>query len=558
MSTRIINSIKEQLDSGRWSDSTGIVRCIEKGDVTFQSLITAKIIRQDFLSNHKYKIDAALIFKWVLNEKIKIKSLEAILPEDDYAYISFTAIVEGINKKELKFKELISKGVLSKELVQEIGFENDLLMDWILIEKISLGEISNILNEDRFKMLIHSFLIPQLNNKSLSFKGLISNGVLDKQAFEKIKFDEENIINWIAQDGLRIEDLREVMSLNEYLSIKNKLEENIRLSSLFDSIKKDRLSDDEIKKYLDNKEITEKQLEINCGLNKERIAHIQGKPVDAIPPPPLPSADLERSLLSGRTDVFTFGVVGSGKSLFLGALFAYSQSIGKRIMEEAHQAAANYISYLSRAIRNGIPVEGTATNYAIHMPITFVNRKDHVESSWGMKKTKQKLHKLNFIEMSGEKFEDVWDTNSGFDWLSRYLVESNNKKIFFFVVDFFRHKSNMENSLSATQSEQFEYLLSVLQQKNIIKSTLSICMLITKWDLSPDQSDDAAREFVRENYLALYNAINLIKRTNPALDFVIHTFSIGDVSRTNTYKYNPKNCEKIFDWLCNTSTANLV
>jgi hypothetical protein len=558
MSTKIINSIKEQLDSGRWTDSTGIIRYIERGEVTFQSLITAQIIKKEFLTNKKFKIDASLIFKWILNEKIKIKSLETILPEDDYAYVSFTAIIEGINKKELKFKELISRSVLSKELVQEIGFENDLILDWVLNEKISLFEISNILNEDRFKNLVNSYLVPKLNNKTISIKGLLTSGILDKNSFDKIKFDDDTIINWIEQEGIKIEDMSELISSNQYFSIKNKILDNIKLSSLFDDIKRGRLSDDEIKRYLDKKEITEKQLESNCGLNKERIAEIQGKSVEAVPPPPLPSDDLEKSLLSGRTDVFTFGVVGSGKSLFLGALFAYSHGIGKRIMEEAHQAAANYISYLTRAIKNGIPVEGTATNYAIHMPITFVNRKDHEEGSWGRKITKQKLHKLNFIEMSGEKFEDIWDTSTGFDWLSRYLVESNNKKIFFFVVDYFRHRSNLENSLNATQSEQFEYLLSVLKQKNIIKSTLSICMLITKWDLSPDQSNDAAREFIRENYIALYNTINMIKRTNPALDFVIHTFSIGDVSRINTYKYNPKNCEKIFDWLCNTSTFSLV
>jgi hypothetical protein len=138
------------------------------------------------------------------------------------------------------------------------------------------------------------------------------------------------------------------------------------------------------------------------------------------------------------------------------------------------------------------------------------------------------------------------------------LVESNNKKIFFFVVDYYRHRTNLEHSLSATQSQQFEFLLTVLQQNNVIKSTLSICMLITKWDLSPDQSDDAAREFIRANYLALYNTIMRIKRTNPALDFVIHTFSIGEVTRINTYKFKPDNCEKIFDWLCNTSVYNLI
>ena len=172
---------------------------------------------------------------------------------------------------------------------------------------------------------------------------------------------------------------------------------------------------------------------------------------------------------------------------------------------------------------------------------------------------KQKFHPFNFIEMSGEHFQDIYTAQSDniFKWLKDYLFESNNKKIFFFAIDYFIHHSRSEGQLQATQSAQFINVINFLVQNELITDTIAICLLITKWDLCPNQTPEAAKVFLEGNYRNLFETCKDLERKYKDLEFKIFTFSIGDVRSSNAYTYRPEKSEGVFDWLCDVSYYEL-
>jgi hypothetical protein len=220
-----------------------------------------------------------------------------------------------------------------------------------------------------------------------------------------------------------------------------------------------------------------------------------------------------------------------------------------------------YTDFLIRAINSGRPIVGTSVDYALYLPITFKNKEGQLYKKNILSKAvpKQKFHPFNFIEMSGEHFQDIYTANSNniFKWLKDYLFESKNKKIFFFAIDYFIHQSKSEGQLHATQSAQFLNVINFLVQNDLISDTIAICLLITKWDLNTNQTHDEAKSFLEENYRNLFETCKDLARKYKDLEFKIFTFSIGNVRSSNAYTYIPEKSEGIFDWLCDVSYYDL-
>ena len=421
-------------------------------------------------------------------------------------------------------------------------------------------------------------VISQINRKNVTFKELLDNGALNKKVLSEIEFDDKFIIDRIVEEKLDIKVLEHIIPAAQYqriyarfLAEKEQEEEAAKakereakaaeIKEHFQKIKDKTYSNNEIRNLVLSGLLSRNEIMKHTYLSDEDMAEIMGDPVDSLLPPPLPPTAAEALLLDDRTDVFTFGVVGSGKSLFLGALFAYAEQRGLYRTEKAHKAAILYTDFLIRAIKSGRPIEGTALDYALYLPVTFKNKEGHAikKNLWSKPVVKHKYHPFNFIEMSGEHFQDIYTAEHDhiFKWLKDYLFESNNKKIFFFTIDYFIHQSNSEGQLQASQSAQFVNVLNFLQQNKLINGTIAICLLITKWDLCPNPSPEAAKSFLENCYRNLFETCKDLERNNKALDFKIFTFSIGDVRPSNAYTYRPEKSQGVFDWLCDVSYYEL-
>lgn len=419
-------------------------------------------------------------------------------------------------------------------------------------------------------------VISQINQDKVSFKELLEIGAFNKQILERIELPDKFVLDRIKEERINIHSLQDYFPTQQFQRIFIRLEQEQKAAQKakeeehraaqsserrehLNKIKQNLYEDHEIRTLVHNNSLTRDDILNNTPISYNMLAEIMGDPVEPMLPPPLPPTGSDVFLLEDRTDVFTFGVVGSGKSLFLGAVFAYAHSQGLYRTDQADKSATQYTDFLIRAINNGRPIVGTAIDYALYLPVTFKNKQQErvKKGFFGKAVMKKKFHPFNFIEMSGEHFQDIYSADNIFKWLKEYLFESRNKKIFFFTIDFFIHHTNSESQLEASQSAQFQNVLNFLEQSDLLGDTIAICLLITKWDLCPNPSAEAAKTFLESHYKNLYSTCKDLAESNRNLDFKIFTFSIGDVRSSNSYLYNPSQSQGIFDWLCDTSYYEL-
>jgi hypothetical protein len=439
----------------------------------------------------------------------------------------------------------------------------------------------------------------QIENNKCTIKELFEGAVFDKETLSKKDFLSDDFIDLIlaaiANKELSLESVKSVMPEEKFKHLKedifkreqedikrqediNRLESENRLKSILYDFEQNNLSKDDIKKYYEKGILSENDIRKQLKLNDGQIADILGKIVVPVEPPELPPHTSEYLLLEESTDVFTFGVPASGKSLFLGALFNYAFEKGLLRYANAHKAAQRYIAFLRENVKLGMPIGRTAEikikninpsdfdeeneeqdEQKLYLSVDFINKESILVKEGGYfssKVPRKKLHPFNFIETDGESFQDIFvaDDDRKFKWFKNYLFESENKKIFFFAIDYYIDKNNKRDQIKASQSDQFINLINYLVSNKLIKETLGICLLITKWDLSENQSIEAAERFIRENYNGLYSHCKDLEKH---LAFRVFPLSIGKFRPSNMYDFDLESCEDIFNWLTSVSSYKI-
>lgn len=408
-------------------------------------------------------------------------------------------------------------------------------------------------------------VIYHIDQKEITFKELLNAGAFNKQILSRIDIPTNYVVEWVIHENINIHMLQDYFPINQFQNILIQYEEIIQKErekerqEHLNKIRQNSYQDHEIKALVHNNSLTRDDILNNTHITHHILTEIMGDQVERLIPPLLPPPKDVNVHIEGRTDVFTFGVVGSGKSLFLGSMFKYAHSEGLLEYGNTDMAAIKYTNFLIDAIGQGRPILGNEADYTLYLPITFRSKNPvrFKKNRWTKATTKKKFHPFNFIEMSGEHFVDIWSENETIDWLKKYLFKSKNKKIFFFAIDYFIHHTNSEGQLEASQSAQFENVLNLLHHSNLLGDTIAICLLITKWDLSSNPSVEAAREFLDSNYKNLYSTCKHLSDNQKDLDFEIFVFSIGDVRNSGSYIYNSSSSSTIYDWLCDTSYYEL-
>lgn len=343
-----------------------------------------------------------------------------------------------------------------------------------------------------------------------------------RRLFDEGKFDPQELLSEgvVSQSFL---DQLYYISPEEHL-------DNIR-RNLYDAAK--------IRGLVERGEIYQADLE---GIYRpEVIDEIMGRPVAAITVDFGDWHDVP-PLKPNRVDVFVLGLATSGKSAFMSGLIYYAYSKGRLVTDIDYAVGAKYADTLIYAVRNSRLPPRTPVEYIQYMACDFKDNQGH-------------KHPLTFLEMSGENFQRVhFAKEDKIPGPFRQYLYSTNQKIIFLTIDYFIDSGfgGFQHD-SVTQSQRFEYILKFYDKIGTLKSTEAVCILITKWDLCKNPDKNAAiRDFLNKEYLSLLNLTKELQ-AKYGFKFEVYTFSLGEFDHRNSYVYNERDSEHIFNWLCSFS-----
>lgn len=238
----------------------------------------------------------------------------------------------------------------------------------------------------------------------------------------------------------------------------------------------------------------------------------------------------------GNTDVFFWGVPGSGKTCVLAGLMALSGQLGFRFDPMGPGGGGMYASEIQNYARHSMLPPKTDDLFIQVIDAQINDDNGHI-------------HKLSMIEMAGERTAQfaAMDNPSSFADLgpgAEALLSNDNNKVFFFVIDPTNDK-NVEiqgKTYWVKQSNVLNCVSSLLSKnKELMKKVVAIHIILTKSDTLGEYVDQNAIQQVLcdQGYQAVLADINDIldtydinKQTNFTLGlfpFCIGRFMAGDV-----------------------------
>lgn len=318
------------------------------------------------------------------------------------------------------------------------------------------------------------------------------------------------------------------------LAAKNYIEQDDLQQFYKQNIINQKFSNKDIIELLTERQITEAVLVKEGILKQEEVDYILGRPL------PLLKVDFESwdeipELLPNRFDVFVLGSVGSGKSAFMAGLFWYSRKNGLLINKTDHATGHVYLNAITDAVERGVLPPRTPEEKMQYMLCDF-------------KTPNNQYVPMTFVEMSGEVFQKCYGKKSE-DMPKNFkkYITHENSKVIMLAVDYNEHLSTSYSDIS--QASKFSFILQVLDKEEALKNAKAICILITKWDKSIDQSAEAAKAFLQEKYAEVYMLCEMMK-DKYKIKFEVYCFSLGQFTPRNSYVYDDKDSKLIFNWLC--------
>lgn len=268
--------------------------------------------------------------------------------------------------------------------------------------------------------------------------------------------------------------------------------------------------------------------------------------------PVLSLGEQPTSLPSGFTEVYFWGVAGSGKTTALAALLSTASSKG--YSELAQGDGYNYMVQLQNLFSNPISVlpGSTTTDKTQHLGFTLKRANETMARS------------VSLIELSGEIFQCFFykianlpfpspSHQQTFDLLTEYL-DSENPKIHFFFIDY--DFKNTPDSSGYRQSDYLNAAATYFKDNNIFKDkTEAIYVVVTKSDLM--KCDKAERiQYIKDylssnNYQAFVNALRsrCIENSINGKRLLGIDFSLGQIYFRKLCLFDSSSAENIIDVL---------
>lgn len=226
-------------------------------------------------------------------------------------------------------------------------------------------------------------------------------------------------------------------------------------------------------------------------LTDRAYAHIKRYPYLKAEQRELPMARLDNPQSEdGNTDVYFFGVPGSGKTCVLAGLMSLTGQLGFRFDPKGPGGGGNYAMELRNYARTSMLPPKTDDYY-----IQVIDGQINDEEG--------RLHKISLIEMAGERtaaFAAI-DNPTGLDDLgpgAAGLLNNDNRKVLFFVIDPTNEhliQTQEGNNQWIVQSDVLSCISSLLaKNKGLMKKVIAIHVILTKSDTLGDYADKTVIE----------------------------------------------------------------
>lgn len=280
--------------------------------------------------------------------------------------------------------------------------------------------------------------------------------------------------------------------------------------------------------------------------------------INNIHPPRLQLGATPDSIPDGFTEVYFWGLPGSGKTCALAAILSTAEQAG--YLDLATGPGYDYMTRLKN-----IFIESNA----ILPPPSPVETTQYLP--FALKKKNEKPRSVSLIELSGEIFQCFYYKNAGkslpsqshqdtFDTLINFL-NGKNRKIHFFFIDF-----EKENRIDADGYRQGDYLNAAsifFKNKDIFgKSTDAVYIVITKSDLMPCRKDEqisySKKHLEDHNFSSFINALKerCKQHSINAGKLTIEPFSLGKVYFQQICDFDKTSASKIIDILIDRIPPN--
>ena len=284
-------------------------------------------------------------------------------------------------------------------------------------------------------------------------------------------------------------------------------------------------------------------------LSDKAYSHIREYPTLQLEQRPLPLSRLDHPQSEdGNTDVFFFGVPGSGKSCVLAGLMAQTGNLGFSFDPRGNGGGGNYAIELRNYARRSMLPPKTDDLY-----IQVIDAEINDEQN--------RLHKLSLIEMAGERTaafaaienpENLEDLGPG----AAQLLSNDNNKVLFFVID----PTNEKNIRVSEDSDQWYMQSDVLncissllsKNKSLMKKIVAIHVILTKSDTLGEYVDATTLQQVltTQGYSAVLGDLkkicekyNINKQTG--FQVGIYPFCVGKFMPGDVYTFDDTDSLKI-------------
>lgn len=312
---------------------------------------------------------------------------------------------------------------------------------------------------------------------------------------------------------------RKACDLLEYIQENEK--EKIKI---LDEIKNNsnKYTPDVILEFIENKIISEDDL-LSIGIPKIIIENLSGKKEN------LTLGQIPDSLAEGYTEVYFWGLPGSGKTCALSAIL--SEGVSSGAIQTSDGPGLHYMNQLSNVFLENIGVlpERTPQEDTQYLPF-------EIKDESGI------YHPISLVELSGEIFRTFYLKSADqpvparlqevYERVISYL-SSNNKKIHFFIIDVTRDPRKKDKH-GITQKQYLIAMERFLDKSKIFKNTTDGVYIITtksdKLSEYPEERKEIAIQHLKTEYNAFVEALKRSLKNNKlsnGLDLI--PFSLGKV-----------------------------
>lgn len=376
----------------------------------------------------------------------------------------------------------------------------------------------------------------------------------DDEAWERAHYGNEVALsNYITNypTGKHVHEAKERI---EYLE-QARRDSQAAKQGILENIKRNpnSYSPDQIIGYLQNGTITKGEL-ISCNIPDSVVQSL-----DEINPPSLKLGDTPNSIPNGYTEVYFWGIPGSGKTCALAAILSTAEKLG--FLDIATGPGYNYMTLLKNIFTddNAVLPPPSPVETTQYLPFTLKMEDEKYPRS------------VSLIELSGEIFQCFYNLNAKkpfmsqshqdtFDTLIQFL-KGNNRKIHFFFIDY--NKENKKDVNSITQGDYLSAASTYFKNNEVFgKTTDAVYVVLTKSDLMPCSKEERvakAKEYLQSNnFLAFINTLKdrCKQYSINAGKLTVEPFSLGNVYFQQICNFDDSAAAKIVEILIDRIAPN--